>query len=368
MEHTTFSTVVGHAPIQNRILTAIKSNRLPHAYLFYGNEGTGKDAMAIEVAKLINCDQGPLHVCGNCTNCKKIANLQHPDIRFIFPIPSSSNVKLEEIGAAIQQKAENPYRRYHFPKKNVFIGIDTIRDLKNEAKFKLYEGRKKVFIISEADEMRPEAANALLKMLEEPPDNVMLILTTSKIHRLLPTIRSRCQLVHFPKLPGDFALKVLQRYLQPPPENLPKILRLAQDNIKLAFDFVEQDVLEMRNDAVDFLRKLVLIEKSRDLQEHINKITDSKDRKAMGLILYFILTWFRDAIQLKMKSSTSAPLFNEDLQNSVNKFVIAYPNTKYIEAVEQVQIARSELEDPRNLNPTLIFTHLAIKLNSLIRK
>jgi DNA polymerase-3 subunit delta' len=84
-------------------------------------------------------------------------------------MPGSSSFKPEDVGEAVQEKSRNPYKRVSFPGKSVFISIDSIRELKYDAKFKLYEGKKKVFIITDADKMRPEAANALLKLLEEPP-------------------------------------------------------------------------------------------------------------------------------------------------------------------------------------------------------
>jgi DNA polymerase-3 subunit delta' len=261
MEKNIFNPEIGHFDIQERILSSIKNNRMPHAFLFYGKEGAGKEAFALEIAKLLNCEKGPYIICGKCSQCIKIGKLEHPDVKFIFPIPSSSNVKPEDIAEVLQEKAANPYRRISFGSKNTFISIDTIRELKYEAKFKLYEGKKKIFIISEADEMRPEAANALLKILEEPPDNLMLILISSRIHRILLTIRSRSQLVHFPALKGDEILKIIRHYTPEPPEHLAMIIRLALGNIKLAFNFIENNVLEKRDQAIDFLRSVVVIEK-----------------------------------------------------------------------------------------------------------
>ncbi|MFZ0389436.1 MAG: DNA polymerase III subunit delta', partial [Calditrichia bacterium] len=155
-----FNPDIGHENIQEQVLRAITNDHLPHAYLFYGPEGTGKDAFAINLAKLLNCEKGPLYICGKCAACLKVSAMKHPDVQFIFPAPASSQVKAEDISEALAEKAQNPFRRLRFPGKNTFISIDTVRELKREAKFKLYEGKKKVFIISEADEMRPEAANA----------------------------------------------------------------------------------------------------------------------------------------------------------------------------------------------------------------
>lgn len=367
MDKTTFNPELGHPEIQEKILASIRAGRLPHAFLFYGNEGSGKDALAIELAKLLNCEKGPLHVCQKCASCRKISHLQHPDVKFVFPVPSKTNVKVEEIVENLSEKASNPFRRIGFRGKNSFIAIDTVRELKREAKFKLYEGKKKVFILSEADRMRPEAANALLKILEEPPDNLMLILTTSQIHRILPTIRSRCQLVHFPLLEGDLMLKIIHKYQPDTPENLAGIIRLAAGNVKLAFDFMQDNILEKRDQAVEFLRKIVIIEKSQELMKKIEEITSSRDRRKMQLMLYFMLTWFRDVLHYQAKADEKERLINADIKESIEKFTRAFPNTDFPLIISTIENAYQELGDPRNLNPALIFLNLSIKLYRLIR-
>jgi DNA polymerase-3 subunit delta' len=368
MDKLLFNSELGHAEIQERILQTIRNDRLPHAFLFYGKEGSGKDAFAIELAKLLNCEKGPLFICQKCSQCIKIGKLQHPDIRFIFPIPSQTNSKPEDIADALKEKAENPYRRITFSGKNSFIAIDTIRELKYEAKFKLYEGQKKIFIISEAEEMRPEAANALLKILEEPPDNLMLILISSHIYRILPTLRSRSQLVYFPPLPGDEILKIIRKYTSKQPENISRIIRLALGNIKLAFDFIEDDILTQRDQAIDYLRKAVVIEKSHELINNIQLITASRDRRQMILLLFFLLTWFHDALQLKFNPTQSDYLINSDVDEKLKGFINGYPYTDYQRAIQDTQKAIQDLDDPRNFNPTLIFTDLSIKLNRSIKK
>jgi len=367
MDGTSFNTDLGHRKIQERILSSLRNDRLPHALLFYGKEGTGKEAFAIELAKLLNCEKGPLFTCQNCSQCVKINKLEHPDLFYIFPTPSSSNVKPEEISDLLKQKSQNPYQRLAFPGKNTFISIDTIRELKYQSKFKLYEGKKKVFIISEADEMRPEAANAMLKILEEPPDNLLLILVTSRLYRILPTIRSRSQLFHFSQLDGDHILRIIKKYTSPPPEHLANIIRLALGNIKLAFDFIGNDVLEIREKAIEYLRKIVRIEKSNELLDEISSITASRDRNYMILLLYFLLTWFHDAVHHQLNSQQEDILINDDLKSKINAFVQAYPHLNLSEAIKQIQKAIQNLEDPRNFNPTLIFTDLSIKLNRLIK-
>ena len=137
MEKHPFNAEIGHLEIQQRILHSIKSERLPHAFLFYGKEGTGKETFAIEIAKLLNCEKGPLVICGKCPSCIKISKLEYPDLKFVFPTPGSSSMKAEDMAEAIQVKSRNPYKRVSFSGKSTFISIDSIRELKYESKYKL---------------------------------------------------------------------------------------------------------------------------------------------------------------------------------------------------------------------------------------
>ena len=304
MDKTVFSNNVGHFEIQKKIMSSFQRNRLSHAYLFYGTEGTGKEAFAIQLAKLLNCEKENFQICDSCSQCLKIDKLQHPDVRFIFPIPSKKNLKEEDFLKALNEKAKNPYKRVTFTGKNTFISIDTIRDLKKESGFKTYEGRKKVYIFSEADQLRPEAANAMLKLLEEPPANLMLILITSNIHKIIPTIKSRCQIMRFRQLPEEQIQKIVSRYEpEADKKNLRLLIRLAGFNIKRVFDFLEFDVLEMREYSLEFLRKLTLLNRSQELMAILEKLSGQKGRNEARQILWFLLIWF-----LKL---SNAPVFSK---------------------------------------------------------
>jgi hypothetical protein len=142
---------------------------------------------------------------------------------------------------------------------------------------------------------------------------------------------------------------------------------LALGNVKLAFDFIQSDVLETREKAIEYLRKIVKIEKSNELLDEIYSITASRDRSQMKLVLYFLLTWFHDAVHHKQNSQHGDALINIDLKSNINSFVEAYPDINLSEAIGQIQKAIQNLEDSRNFNPTLIFTDLSIKLNRLIK-
>ncbi len=168
----TFEDVVGQEHIVRTLTNALRDNRVAHAYLFSGPRGTGKTSIAKILAKSLNCADGPTAVpCNKCASCTEIT--------------AGSGLDVIEIDAASNR------------------GIDEIRDIREKVKFMPAGGGTKVYIIDEVHMLTPEAFNALLKMLEEPPAHVIFILATTEPHKVLPTILSRCQRFDFRRLKTD---------------------------------------------------------------------------------------------------------------------------------------------------------------------
>ena len=176
---------------------AINQQRVSHAYLFVGPSRVGKRTLAINFARALNCDAQyvvadgwseltPYIPCGQCSACDRIARQSYADVRIIDATTQTSSDADEKAA-----------------QRRVMIGIDLIKDLQSDAILEPYEGRKKVFIIDEANRMSPDAANALLKTLEEPPSKVHIILTSTSADLLPETIASRCHLVKMRSVPKD---------------------------------------------------------------------------------------------------------------------------------------------------------------------
>lgn len=159
---------------------SIKHGRIAHAYLFEGDKGTGKHELSLWLAKRLFCtdvqEEAP---CGKCSNCVRIAQGEHPDV-----------IQIEPDGQMIK--------------------VDQIRQLQEEFSKSGFESRLKIFILSQADKMNNSAANSLLKFLEEPVGNFLAILETESLGRILPTIQSRCQIIHFSPLSKEKLQEKLQ--------------------------------------------------------------------------------------------------------------------------------------------------------------
>ncbi|MDH4129872.1 MAG: DNA polymerase III subunit delta', partial [Spirochaetota bacterium] len=169
--------IIGHQHIIKFLNISIKKNRLAHAYLFAGPEHLGKETIAKEFVKSILCEKRKNNFvyCNKCSNCINIDSGLHPDFIYLEP-------RLEQKGKVI---------------KKLDININQIRDLQHKLSLMPYSAAYKIAIIDEIDRLNQEAANCLLKTLEEPPNNSILILIAHNLKQILPTIKSRCQLIKF---------------------------------------------------------------------------------------------------------------------------------------------------------------------------
>lgn len=351
----------------------MNSARLPHAYVFIGNEGVGKDATAIELARVLHCERrrGD-EACGECASCSKVASLQHPDVKLITALPVGKGEKsddgpldklavaeIEIIREQYKHKAENPYHRIAIPKANI-IKINSVRDVRRESAMStLYHGTK-VFIISNAEEMGDEAANMLLKTLEEPPGDTLLILTSARPEKMLQTILSRCQPVRFePLTENDISSALVERDAVERRKAL-LVARLANGSYTRARELLEADIAELRNDVVTFVRNC-LANNVVNLAQHIEKLSAEKDREFIVRYLLLMLMWFRDAFALLR----GGEVINLDQQEDLTKFTAKFPNAHLDDVMASVEHCISLIY--RNGYIPLALTQLAVKLKRAIQ-
>jgi len=369
-------TNVLNQEIPKRILWgALKKDMLASAYLFYGEAGTGKWALALELAKAINCEnlQIPpkagnenqarilcLETCDDCFSCRKIDKLIHPDVKVIFPVPSVKTQ--EEMERFKKEKIKDSYTIVKF-EKNVNIPVDQIRQMQKELCLKPFEGKRKVVIITEVENMHPSSANSLLKTLEEPPPDSNLILTTTDINRLLPTVVSRCQQIRFGKIPSPLIEKRLKERYLIPEEKASFYAKISKGSLGKATDFMDGEKENVRQDAIGLLETSV----ERDTAKIIQKVDELQKRWDKNSILEmfeFLISLFRD-IYLTLETSGKEKLLNYDIASEVVKLTEKFNRqNKVEEALKVVDQIRMDCKT-RNANLKLALLTLCFELRDL---
>ncbi len=201
-----FKKVRGQEQAAELLGRSMMKNRLAHAYLFAGPSGVGKLTAALELAAAWMCSATDSGYCGTCNDCKRVFRFQHPDVR--FTIPQLEKTEPEDIASLFQARADDGISPIRLP-GNSRIKIDQIRSMRRRLSRKSFENKGHIEIIVDSDRMGVEAANALLKTLEEPPDDTVIILISSAWSALLPTIRSRAHLVRFRRLSENMIVDIL---------------------------------------------------------------------------------------------------------------------------------------------------------------
>ncbi|AAR35606.1 DNA polymerase III subunit delta' [Geobacter sulfurreducens] len=315
-----FSRVLGQETAVNVLQRALRSGKTAHAYLFEGIEGCGKMTTALAFIEAAFCrrDDG----CGSCPSCRKMAGLQHPDLHRLAP-------------------------------EGAFIKIDQVRELQRELSLRPVEAPMKACIIDDADRLNPAAANALLKTLEEPPGNALLILLTTNPAGILPTVRSRCQLLRFSPLPE----RVIEEYLTDAGRE-PAAARLAASlaggSLSRALEMEEGSAGTARQGLIERLRTLTL-EEITPLFAAAEELAADRERavEALGTLTSLL----RDVLLIQGGSNE---VVNRDLVDLLEEEACRMSPERTLTRLGHVMEARQALQ--RNANPRLTMDVLLMRL------
>jgi len=363
--------VIGQEWAKGVLLSAIRGGRLAHAYLFYGEEGVGKDALALELARALHCERREEEACGTCHSCVRITALQHPDVRFVVALPVGKGEESDDpplskltdadmrlIQGEFKRKAEEPYYRISIPRAFA-VKINSIREVRREAALSTSDGRRRVVIISHAELMKTEASNALLKTLEEPSGNTLLILTTAHREALLPTIQSRCQPVRFDLLKEEEIGTALRERKEVDPDRAVTVARIANGSYGMALELLEQDLDVQRENVLSFIRS-VLGKQVVPFVESIEVMSAPRDREAVIRFLTLLLIWFRDA----MVHAQGRAVINADQLTPIKNFVAKFPDANLVQVLADIEEAISLVK--RNAYIMVVLLQLAVHLRANI--
>ena len=370
-----YNSLIKNEDSYNKIFSFNSLKRLPNAFIFHGSDGSGKEAHAIEFSAFLNCIAPSNNdSCGSCSSCLKIKKLQHEYLRIILPLPKSKSLsknddplkalnskQLESLEKKFIEKGSNPYSNIEFKTANTII-INSIRGIKKELTLTIEENSTRIFIIMQAEKLcypNNESANALLKILEEPPPNNLFILITSDISKMIDTIISRCVTIYFPAINK----KKIQNFLSKMgiSENDSEIIsNISDGNIKKSLDLVK----EVRE--IDFLI-MGLIQNLLD--QNLTFLKDSivyfdKKHIAIDNLKYFNL-FFRDLLIYK-KTNNPKNLNFIHYEKEINKILRKHLSVDWEKCI--VATNNTQKYFMKNGNPSLLITALLLEYKKIINK
>ncbi|MEM9141767.1 MAG: DNA polymerase III subunit, partial [Bacteroidota bacterium] len=248
-----FKDILGLVHVKNHLTQSADAGRIPHAQLFVGPEGSGTLPMAVAYAQYVICSNSHGENEGGGSSCNlKFDSFSHPDMHFAFPVANSDKVKTHAVSDHYLPEwrrflDEQPYGNLFdwyqligIERKQGQIGVDEAQDIVKKLSLKSYEGGYKVMLIWMAEKMNTAAANKLLKLIEEPPERTVFLLITEDLEQIIQTIRSRCQVLHFPSLAEDtIAQGLVGKGLTSAEAR--RVAQEANGNFNKALDFMNQD-------------------------------------------------------------------------------------------------------------------------------
>ncbi|MDN3491519.1 DNA polymerase III subunit [Winogradskyella bathintestinalis] len=379
-----FSEVLGQQHIKNHLTTSVDAGRIAHAQLFVGPEGSGTLPMALAYAQYILCSNTNGENSGGNASCNiKFKNFSHPDLHFAFPVTTSDKVKskpvssfyLEEWRQLLNQQPYGNlfdwYKLLGVDNKQGQIGVDEALQIVKSLTLKSYEGGYKVMLIWMAEKMNTPSANKLLKLIEEPPEKTIFILIAEDEEQIINTIRSRCQILHFPPLAEDAITEALVKNYHIEESVAIKIAHQANGNYNKACDLIYHD-----SEDIQFEKWFVLWIRSafkakgnkaaiHDLISWSEEIAKT-GRETQKKFLAFCLNYFRQALLLNYKANELVYLEPKSDNFKLEKFAPFVHDSNIMEISEELQNAIYHIE--RNGNSKIILTDLSIKLTRLLHK
>ncbi len=378
-----FKEILGLSHIKNHLTSSADAGRIPHAQMFVGPEGCGTLSMALAYMQYIVCGNQNGENIGGSQACNlKFDSLSHPDMHFAFPVANSDKVKSHAVANHYMKEwrqfiKEQPYgnlfdwyRCIGIEKKQGQIGVDEALEIVKKLALKSYEGGYKVMMIWMADKMNNSAANKLLKLIEEPPEKTVFILITEDEEQIIQTIRSRCQILHFPPLAEEAITNgLISKGLSN--EEAQRLAHEANGNYNKALDL-------MNNDSEDLVFEKWFVQwvrsafKAKGNKGAIHELilwseeVAKTGRETQKKFLQYCLAVMRQAMLVNFNVRDLAFMQIHVDGFSLEKFAPFIHENNILTIVEELENAIYHIE--RNGNSKIILTDLSIKLTRLLHR
>lgn len=351
---------------------SFRAQRVASTYLFCGREGVGHWPLAIHLAALMNCaepvpeaaDPDVLQPCGSCVNCRNIFGLNFPGLHLIVPIPTHKNLgeAIDFTNESLDQKRQEPYKLLTSA-ANLSIPILLAREVKTMLSRKGTAGVTRVVLFYQMEKMLPSSADALLKLIEEPPPDTVIILTAERPESLLPTIQSRSQKIKLDRVPEATGAAYLQEKYQANETRAKLLMRLAEGVLGQAIEMVGGDEdEEMSRRAVGFLLfKSLFVDRNPVTVGHLVELMERSDRSEAEELLRLWQSLVRDCAYYAV-SGSEAEFVNVDFASDLKSFARSFDNPQLAAAMaERIKITLADLRRNVHIQSALVALSLKLK-------
>lgn len=392
-----FRDVIGQKEIIRRLIHTVQENRISHAQMLLGPEGTGNMALALAYTQFINCKHKVkldesiygfhLDSCGECPSCRKIQNLSHPDLHFIFPLPADlrkakkdqkANELIYEPWRNLIKKTDayfsidDLHNQYNLKGKQTLISADDCNEIIQKVSLHAYEGGYKVVIIWMPEKLYYSAAPKILKTLEEPPDKTLFLLIAEHQEMILNTILSRTQIIQVPRLGDKDIYEALISRDYADSQSAEAATMLSGGNFSMAMRYASdpawlednlQQFITMTRLSFELHKKFEL-EKTKNTFQWVADMSQ-KGREYQKNFLNYALRLFREAM-LETYRSHEMNKMNQQEEEFMSKFYKVINHANILSLADEFEKAIYAIE--RNGNANLIFLDLCFFLNRELRR
>ncbi len=326
-----FTDIIGQEQLKEHLQNAISMKKVSHAYIINGERSSGKEFIAKVFAKTLQCEKGGIEACDECHSCKQAQSGNQPDIIYI--------------------SHEKPNT----------ISVEDIRtQINNDIVIKPYSSPRKVYIMNEGEKMTPQAQNALLKTLEEPPEYAVILILTTNVDALLPTVLSRCVVLNMKPVQDKKVKEFLMKELEVPDYKAGICVAFARGNIGKAKMLASSEEFDKVKDEAITLVKYIndmeineIVKAIKNISEYKFEITDYLD---------ILSVWYRDVLLFKATKDANSMIFRDEIQ-----YIRKVADRSTYEGIETIvkalQQAKRRLDANVNFDLTMELLLLTIQEN-----
>lgn len=326
-----YSKILGHENITDQLKNAVKMDKVSHAYILNGEDGSGKNMIAKAFAQALLCEKGGEEGCGECHFCKQLESGNNPDCIYV--------------------KHEKP----------ASIGVDDVRTaLVEDIQIKPYNGKYKVYIIDEAEKMTPQAQNAILKTIEEPPEYSVIIFLTNNVEIFLPTIISRCIIFNLKPLRESTIMEYLISNYKIPEYEAKVCASFAQGRIGRAVKLVSFDEFgKIKDEAINLVKNIYTYD-IPDLLDAVKRVSEFKIN--INDYIDILEMWYRDVLLFKVTRDPNNLIFSDEI-NAIRKQASKSSYEGLENILDGCEIAKTRLRANVNFDLAIELMLLNIKEN-----